>query len=96
MSAAEVILVRHAEADRQALAAHGPVYAGARFDFVPLADRGVQQAQALSSQLRAMGVRLVLCSPYTRALHTAAIMARELGCPLEVDLRLHDWLCWLG
>jgi len=54
MGGADVILVRHAEADRQALAAHAPVYAGARFDFAPLTAGGVQQAHAISRRLRAV------------------------------------------
>ena len=87
-----IVLVRHAEADRHALAQYQPVYAGARFDFAPLTLRGVRQAHRLSRSLQGAGIRLVLSSPYTRALQTAAILAARLGCPLRVDLRLHDWL----
>jgi broad specificity phosphatase PhoE len=90
--AAEVTLIRHAEADHGSLATHAPVYTGNRYDFAPLTEAGIAQAHQLGHDLKATAPRLVLSSPYTRTLQTAAIVAAELGCPLAVDLRLHDWL----
>lgn len=90
--AAHVTLIRHAEADHGALTAHTPVYTGHRYDFAPLTEAGIAQAHQLGHDLKPTAPRLVLSSPYTRTLQTAAIVAAELGCPLAVDLRLHDWL----
>jgi broad specificity phosphatase PhoE len=85
-------MVRHAEADLSALAAFGPVYTGGRFDLVPLSAAGLLQAEQMAVELRDVRPRLVLASPYTRTLQTAAAISRLSACPLKVDLRLHDWL----
>ncbi len=87
-----VVLVRHAEPDYAALPGHGPVYDGARRDLAPLSDRGVDQAEYLAATLADWRPALVLSSPYTRTLHTAALLAARLRLPLCVDLGLHDWL----
>jgi len=92
MTAERVAFVRHGEIDRSALARFGLTFSGARFDFLPLSPGGVRQAEHVAEALAAFEPRLVLTSPYTRTLETAAILSRHLGCPLTVDLRLHDWL----
>lgn len=90
--ACPVLLVRHAEPDYGALLRHGPVYDGAWRDLAPLSDRGVHQAECLAATLAAWRPALVLSSPYTRTLHTAALLAARFRSPLCVDLALHDWL----
>lgn len=92
MTAERVAFIRHGEIDRGALERFGLTYSGARFDFVPLSAGGVRQAEHAAEALAAACPRLVLTSPYTRTLQTAGILSRHLGCPLIVDLRLHDWL----
>ncbi|MGH4017643.1 MAG: histidine phosphatase family protein [Pseudonocardiaceae bacterium] len=87
-----VLLVRHGEANYAALRSHGPVYEGARSDLAPLSDRGVVQAEQLAATLARYRPALVVSSPYTRTLHTAALLAARLQCRLAVDLCLHDWL----
>ncbi len=87
-----VVLVRHGEVDRAALGEHGPVYTGARFDHVPLSHAGTVQAEQAAAALRSLRPQLILTSPYTRTLQTAAIISRNLDCRFTVDLRLHDWL----
>ena len=51
----------------------------------PLSQRGQQDAPVMGRRLLARGSRpsLILCSPATRARHTAQIVARELGYPPE-------------
>lgn len=92
MGGGEVFLIRHAEADYDTIAGHGPVFVGARRDFAPLTTVGRRQAQLVADELRAYDIGLVVSSPYTRALQTAAVIVAELGCELAVDPRLHDWL----
>ena len=55
----------------------------------PLTDEGKRQAEALAAELRARGVARLICSPYTRALQTAEIVAGLLGlsCRVEADVR---------
>jgi uncharacterized phosphatase len=87
-----IILIRHAEADYGALGVHEPIFRGARRDFAPLSEAGIQQARRTAERLRTAQIRLMVSSPYTRALQTASILASELPCPMVVDVRLHDWL----
>lgn len=92
MNSDGVVLVRHGEVNRTVLRAHDSVYSGARFDFVPLSDAGVRQAEQAAATLSHLRPRLIITSPYTRTLQTAAVLSQQLACPFSVDLRLHDWL----
>ncbi len=46
---------------------------------------GHAQAEAAAGALRGAGLRRIVVSPYTRALQTAAPVARELGLPVFVN-----------
>lgn len=60
-------------------------------DFVPLTSAGEVQASALSRDLHSHDVQIILSSPYTRALQTAAILSRKLDKPLHVEFDLREW-----
>ena len=68
----KVFLIRHGET-----ATSGRSYAG-RSD-VPLTERGREQAIAIAESLAQEGVTEILTSPLTRAMDTAAPLARRLG-----------------
>lgn len=61
-------------------------------DWIPLSARGVAEAEAAADRLCDTPARLVLSSPMTRALQTAAIISRALDLPLAVEFDLHEWL----
>ncbi len=46
---------------------------------------GQAQAEAAADALAAAGIRRIIASPYTRALQTAAPIARRLGVPVHVN-----------
>ena len=50
-----------------------------------LTPAGHAQAEAASAALAGEGLRRIVCSPYTRALQTAAPIARALGLPVFVN-----------
>jgi broad specificity phosphatase PhoE len=87
---ATVYLVRHGEAD------YGPIrerrWPGAAADLAPLTARGSGQAMAAARELAAAGAAMVVSSPMTRALQTAALIAGHLGLTVEVDFDLREWL----
>ncbi len=64
---------------------------GALRDFVPLTDEGIAQAERVVSNFDLSKCDLILSSPYTRSLQTAAIINRSLGLPLRVEFDLHEW-----
>jgi broad specificity phosphatase PhoE len=84
------LLMRHAQPDFSGLerlnAAGWPV------DIAPLASSGEQQVAERLSQILEFGPEVVIASPVTRALHTAALLLAELHIPLKVEFDLYDWL----
>ncbi|WNQ14114.1 histidine phosphatase family protein [Paenibacillus aurantius] len=83
-------LIRHGEAD-WAFKEERNLQHALR-DFVPLTERGVQQAeQVLSCHPHLQDCELILSSPYTRALQTSAIINRSLSLPIKVEYDLHEW-----
>lgn len=84
------LLVRHAE----------PLWSlneqkkikGAQRDFVPLSEKGIEQAKSVSADPRLIKASRVVSSPYTRALQTASIISSELNLPLSIEYDLHEWL----
>ena len=50
----------------------------------PLTTLGLAQAEAAAEALAGERIGRILCSPYTRALQTAAPVARRLGLPVTV------------
>ena len=56
----------------------------------PLTPLGQEQADAAAAALAGEGIRRILASPYTRALQTAAPIARALGLPVQVHLTVRE------
>ena len=58
----------------------------------PLTDKGRMQAQALAKQLEAdsHGITRILCSPLSRAMETADIVAARTVLPLTLEPRLRE------
>jgi broad specificity phosphatase PhoE len=87
---ASILFVRHGQpdwpfADERSLK-------GAARDLVGLTARGVSQAEATAVDSRLEGAELILTSPYTRALHTAAIISRFRGLHVCVEYDLREWV----
>ncbi len=88
---ARFILVRHGSPDWN-LADQRRLRGGTR-DWVPLSPQGVEEVRQAAERLRGeMNAGLIVASPMTRALHTAAILSRALDLPFEVEYDLHEWL----
>ncbi len=81
-------LVRHGE-PRWDLAVERDLQ-GPLSDFVPLTEEGVRQCEEAARDPRLAEARIVLASPYTRALQSAAIICRELALPLVVEYDLRE------
>lgn len=61
------------------------------FNFGKLTDNGVDQAEEVAKDERLKDADLIVSSPYTRALQTAAIISRVTGIKLTVENDLHEW-----
>lgn len=85
-----ILFVRHGQpdwpfADRLGLR-------GAQRDLVGLTARGVSQIEQTAVNVALEGAELILSSPYTRALHSAAIISRFRGLHVQVEHDLHEWI----
>lgn len=87
---AHLVLVRHGEPDYSGVTARG--YIGHGQDLAPLTEAGIAQAEAAAGDARLSGASLIVSSPYTRALQTAAVISRKTGIPIRVELGLHEWI----
>ncbi|MCM1253955.1 MAG: phosphoglycerate mutase family protein [Clostridium sp.] len=82
--------VRHGETDYTER--NSKIYQGFGVNLAGLSATGMQQIQKTAKDERLQGVDIILSSPYTRALQTAAILSKELNAPIVVETNLHEWL----
>lgn len=66
-------------------------YQGWGTQLAPLSETGIAQIERTAQDERLRGAELILSSPYTRAVHTAAILSRALGAPIAIETDLHEW-----
>jgi len=85
----EIILVRHGEADYSEAHEKGYVFFN---NLAPLTTAGVEQAHEVSKNKLLANAGIIISSPYTRALQTAAIISRHLDLDLRVDMGFHERL----
>lgn len=85
-----LILIRHGEPDYTGVTDRR--FIGHGRDLGPLTEKGARQAEEASRDERLRGAQLIVSSPYTRAMQTAAIISRSTNLPLTVEMDLHEWL----
>ena len=61
-------------------------------DFAPLSKIGIEQVEKTAKDDRLKSAQIIVSSPYTRALQTAAIISRETGLKICVEVDLHEWI----
>ncbi len=83
-------LIRHGEPNYDAVAKIG--FFGFGRSFAPLSEKGIKQAESTSKDRRLLDADVIISSPYTRALQTAAIISREVNKPIIIEPELHEWI----
>ena len=66
-------------------------YQGWGFNLLTLSALGRQQIKAAARDGRLTAAQLIISSPLGRALHSAAILSKELGLDIRVETDLHEW-----
>jgi broad specificity phosphatase PhoE len=84
------ILVRHGEPRYDEVLERK--YFGMGYDLGKLTEKGVMQAEKRAKDPIFKDAEIIVASPYTRALQTAAIISRITGIPLTVENDLHEWM----
>lgn len=85
----QLVLIRHGKTDYRPVDERGLIGNGR--DLAPLGNKGIRQAEECARRTALKGVELILSSPYTRALQTAAIISRITQIPLRVEIDLREW-----
>lgn len=87
---AKLILIRHGEPDYSLVTERG--FKGHGRDLANLTPKGIEQAKTVAKDERLKGASLIVSSPYTRALQTAAIISKETNLDINIELDIHEWL----
>jgi len=82
--------MRHSETDYSYV--NAKKYIGHGKDLGQLTENGIQIAENASLDSRLDGAEIIVSSPYTRALQTAAIISKNRQLNIKVELDLHEWL----
>ena len=90
MKVMKIILLRHSEPDYSGVDARG--FVGFARDFAPLTQQGIKLAHKASKFPEFSGAEIIVSSPVTRALQTAAIISKNLHLDLTVDIGFHERL----
>ena len=83
-------LIRHGEPNYEAVSEIG--FYGFGRSFAPLSSRGIMQAEATAEDSRLLDADIIVSSPSTRALQTAAIISRKVNKPIIIEPELHEWI----
>lgn len=83
-------LIRHGEPNYDAVSKIG--FYGFGRSFAPLSEKGILQAEATAEDQRLLEADILISSPYTRALQTAAIISRKINKPIIIEPELHEWI----
>ncbi len=86
----KLFLIRHGEPTYAEVRSKG--YKGHGMDLAPLTEKGIQQAKKAAKDESLKDAEIIISSPYTRALQTAAIISKELGLDILVENDIHEWI----
>ena len=81
--------IRHGEPDYSQ--GGKTIYNGIGNNFMPLTLKGINQIKKTAKDKRLLDADIIISSPYTRALQSAAILSKELQIDLLVEPNLFEW-----
>jgi broad specificity phosphatase PhoE len=84
----KVVFIRHGEPDYTPCDEAG--FCGLGRDMAPLSEEGRKQAKEVSKSELLEGVEIILSSPYTRTMETAAIVSLERKIEVKAEVKLHE------
>lgn len=82
--------IRHGEMDTAM--AGKKFYKGLGHHLLTLSEKGIAEIHEAATDPRLADAELIITSPFGRAMHSAAILSKDLGIELRVETDLHEWL----
>ena len=73
----KIVFIRHGEPNKAEVDKRG--FIGQGRDMAPLTELGIKQAEEVSLNPLLENCQVIVSSPYTRALQTAAIISKKIG-----------------
>lgn len=86
----QILFMRHGQPDYSEIDKRK--YIGFGNDLASLTDEGVKEIENIANDIRLKDIDLILCSPYTRTMHTAAVISKKLNIDFKVELDLMEWI----
>lgn len=86
----KIVFIRHGEPNKAEVDKRG--FIGQGRDMAPLTELGVKQAEMVSLNSLLKGGQVIVSSPYTRALQTAAIISKNTGLDIKVEVDIHEFI----
>ena len=86
----KIVFIRHGEPDKTIVDKRG--FIGQGRDMAPLTELGIKQAEEASLNPLLEGCQIIVSSPYTRALQTAAILSKNTGLDIKVEVDIHEFI----
>lgn len=83
-------LIRHGKTDYSER--NKKVYQGFGVNLSPLKAEGIEEIRNTCKDKRLCDASVILTSPYTRAVQTAAILSKELQIDIIIETDLHEWM----
>ena len=85
-----IVFLRHSEPDYSFVRERK--YIGHGLDLAQLTENGIRIAENVSHDNRLKNAEIIVSSPYTRALQTAAIISKNMQLDIKIELDLHEWM----
>ncbi len=85
----EFIMVRHGEPDYEVVNDWAGIAVAK--NFAPLTEKGTGQIRETVETLKPENAAIIISSPFTRCMHGACMMAKELQLDVNVEHDLHEW-----
>ena len=86
----KIVFIRHSEPDYTFVNARN--FIGHGKDLSQLTENGIQIAENSSHDDRLKGAEIIVSSPYTRALQTAAILSKNTNLSIKIEIDLIEWM----
>ena len=86
----KIVFIRHGEPNFNEVDSRG--FIGQGRELASLTPNGINQAENVSKNPLLEGAELIVSSPYTRALQTAAIISKNINLEIAVETDLHEQL----
>ena len=85
----KIYMIRHGKADYSYGDLHN--FIGHGHDLAKLDDNYIEDVIKTAKDKRLKEAKLIVSSPYTRALQTAAIISKETNLDIEIEADLREW-----